>query len=582
MNNTLDVRQFSTQKHKSTKTLKRSSIFCAFATLRFCVEFLIFVIICSPLSADRIESLLTIGDHAQAELELRELIQQNPDDKALKRLEVRALAKQKDITKLLRAYNMYEDKNDKELLEEVAWAIIHKAGESSSPIIRQEACIASFMSNDAKGIPNCLEAMRDRSEQLRLVATELAARSRDRLLEEQAHNAIEHDSSRRVRLMSIACVGAMRYQEAKPTLIHILEAQPGDSDEKMAAIGALANISNSIDENQILALVKSDRAFMRILACELVLSRYDTKLAPLLIPLMNDTVYDVRMAAIQCLGTLGTAVHPDVLHALSLHPDIKTKILAHWFSLRAGNAHSFDALQNYLLHSDRSIRLFAASALSHSPKQHLEHYNDPLVTLNLSLGCIWNRQHVQKAVQAVLEALVDKTRLSSQSAGIFSFIGPTTHTHVGGYARLPESEDLRVRLELYSMLACCSTVSLKEPMQRFLQDHTWGITAQSASLMMQENLLYLDELEPLLEDPRHEVALQAAFLLAMYAQDEKALHVLEQSFDTAPRNMKEFILFAISTIGSKSALPFLCRVLSEPSESLRVSAARGILICLYR
>lgn len=46
--------------------------------------------------------------------------------------------------------------------------------------------------------------------------------------------------------------------------------------------------------------------------------------------------------------------------------------------------------------------------------------------------------------------------------------------------------------------------------------------------------------------------------------------------------MKEYILFAIGRVGNKSSLPFLVQVLKEPFETLRVSAARAILLTLYK
>ena len=99
---------------------------------------------------------------------------------------------------------------------------------------------------------------------------------------------------------------------------------------------------------------------------------------------------------------------------------------------------------------------------------------------------------------------------------------------------------------------------------------------------MQEGLIYFEELKRLVNDDCPEIALQAAFLLAFYAQDDDALKVLTSAFANSPRHMKEYILYAVATIGTKSALPFLVQVLNEPSESLRVMAARGILICLYK
>lgn len=553
--------------------------------------FLLFISTSLSASTSRIEALLTIGDAQQALLELEPLLASDPDNRSLQRLEVLSLARKKEITPLLKAYKRYHDLTkddfDKKLLEEVAWAIILKASQSSSTYIRQEAYLAAFMTNDATGIPTCLKALNDPSEQMRLLATALTARAHDEVLQLQTHHAITHDSSSRVRLESISSVGATRYEGAKETLLGILEAKNIDTDEKAAAIAALSNITKEIDATLIANLIKSDRASLRMLACELVLSHYDDKHVSSLFPLMHDTVFDVRLAAIQCIGVVGGKPTNDDMKRLLSHKDIKTQILANWLSLVVGynEMQAVRAMRKFLVLEDRSLRLFTAGAIAHTG-QHIKHFSDsftddPLVRMNLAIGFIWQRMDVARASGHLLAALKDRARLSWNSVGIISYVGPSTASHAGGLARLPESEDLLCRLELYSILATCNTLSIHEPLKAFLKDRTWGISGQSACLMMQEGLICFDELRQLLQSSP-EIALQAAFILAYYAQDDDALKVLIHAFSSSPRQMKEYILYAIATIGTKSALPFFVQVLNEPFESLRVSAARGILICLYK
>lgn len=560
------------------------------------IFFLLFLVWLSPLSADqsRIEALLTIGDAHLAMSELEPLLAEDPDNRTLQRLEILSLAKRGDITALLKAYSRYHDLKkesfDKTLLEEVAWAIILKASNSHSPIIRQEAYIASFMTNDAKGMPICLKALHDPSEQMRLLATNLAARSHDEVLQLQAHQAIEHDSSSRVRLESISSVGASRYEGAKNTLITILEANNSSAEEKMASIAALVNITKEVDAPLIKSLTQSDRAALRLLACQLVFHQFDPKHAQYLFTLMLDNVFDVRLAAIECVAAVGIKPSDELLQKLLAHPDIKTKILANWLSLIVGynNEAAIENLRSFLQLPDRNMRLFTAGAIAHTGKHIaqfsncLMQHDDILVRMNLAIACIWQRQDTTRACGYLLASLKERCRLSWHNVGTISYVGPSTTTHTGGFARLPESEDLLCRLELYSMIATCENMSIHEPLRAFLKDRTWGISGQSACLMMQEGLICFDELRLLLNDPSPEISLQAAFILAFYAQDDEALKVLVNAFNTSPRQMKEYILYAVATIGTKSAIPFLVQVLNEPFESLRVSAARGILICLYK
>ncbi len=539
-------------------------------------------------SSRRIEQLLAIGDHQQATYELQPLLAKDPDNIALQRLEVISLARSNDIQSLLKAYTRYRDHTkgscDKELLEDVAWAIIKKAYQSSTPIIRSEAIIGAFLSNDAKGIPICLQSICDPSEEMRLLALALAARTHDAALSESAHSAIKHDSSSKVRLEAISCVGSMRYLEAQETLLEILESQASDAHEKMAAVSALSNITKDLDKTLIEQLVASDRAIMRQLACELMLKGFDKNSK--LPSLMLDPVFDVRKAAIQCGAILGVYPSTDGIEALLAHNDIKTQILANWLALRM-NYKQDKAIANikrFLELPDRQMRLFASGVASHSGS-HIKHFfdftDDHLVRLNIAIGAMWNRFDVDRASTHLLTALNQSERLSWHHVGMISYIGPSPLSHNSNYIRLPESEDLLCRLELYSMLLATDATSIKEPLKAFLQERTWGISAKSACLMMQENLLCFEELRTLLTDKNQEVALQAAFILSMYAQDEEALKVLETAFSTTSRQMKEYILFAIGSIGSKKSLPFLVQVLNEPFETLRVQAARAILICLY-
>ncbi|MCE5294037.1 MAG: HEAT repeat domain-containing protein [Chlamydiales bacterium] len=553
-------------------------------------KILFFLLIPTLMHAGRIESLLAIGDAHGALLELEPMLAADPDNRLLQRQEIQCLAKQGNITALLKAYKCFNNSSDKALLEDVAWAIINQASHSNSNFIRQEAYIAAFMSNDARGIPLCQKALTDQSEQMRLLATSMAARAHDEVLKTTCHKALEHDPSKRVRLQSINTVGAMRYEPAQATLLKILESKDSDAVEKMAAIEALTHIAQQVDTSHIESLVKSDRAILRLLACELVLNQFDSQHAKHILPLINDSVFDVRLAAIECISALGQKPTDDQMELLLAHKDIKTKILANYLSLVVSYKEK-EAVANFttfMQHQDQMIRLFATGAICHSGR-HIHQFvdsfakfDDPLVRLNLAIGCIWQRIDVQRAASFILHALKDSGRLSWQNVGTISFVAPSTAFHSSQYARLPESEDLALRLELYSMLACCPNVSIYEPLKAFLKERTWGISGQSINLMMQEGLIYFKELSELVHDDCPEIALQAAFILAFYAQDDDALKVLTKAFGDSPRQMKEYILYAVATIGTKSALPFLVQVLNEPSESLRVMAARGILICLYK
>ncbi len=540
---------------------------------------LLFCIVSSSLFGGRIDSLLFLGDTEGALTELKPLLEEDPADTHLQSLEILCYAKQKNIRALLNTFSKYQDKNDPKLLEEIAWAIVYKASESCSPIIRQEAFLTSFMASDARGIPLALEALNDPSFEVRCFAMRLAATCRDEVLIKKLLHILESEKAHRLRMEACIALGRMRATDAKKPLLALLESQNADTEEKMAASFALSLITKESDAHLIEQLAASEERGLKLFASELVLNKSNVEMCHLLYPLINDSSFDVRMAALECTHCLGKKPPREAIQKLLSHPDIKTRILANWHFL--DEKPSIEEFQRFLLLEDQSLRLFAAGAISHSRCSFPFQSEDPLVSLNLAIGKIWQRKDVEQAAKAVLEVLNDPIRLSKQRIGQITFIGQSIQSHVAGISRVPETEDLLVRLELYSMLATCG-VDCKEPLRKFLKERTWGITTESAHLLLQENHLFTDELRKLLSDSSQEIALQAAFILASCAQDQEALSVLKTAYPKASRQMKEYILFAMASIGAKSELSFFVNVLNEPFETLRIVAARGILLSLNK
>ncbi|MBS0654389.1 MAG: bacterial transcriptional activator domain-containing protein, partial [Verrucomicrobia bacterium] len=114
----------------------------------------------SPLSiTKRVQAHLTIGDPQSAKAEVELLLQSDPDNLELLRLQIHCLAALQDTAPLLRSWRQYcqikKGEYDRPLMEEVSWSIIRKASCSTSPVIRFEGMLSAFFSNDAKGIPIC-------------------------------------------------------------------------------------------------------------------------------------------------------------------------------------------------------------------------------------------------------------------------------------------------------------------------------------------------------------------------------------------------------------------------------------------
>jgi HEAT repeat protein len=130
------------------------------------------------------------------------------------------------------------------------------------------------------------------------------------------------------------------------------------------------------------------------------------------------------------------------------------------------------------------------------------------------------------------------------------------------------------------MQASQSDIDLVKHLRSQLTARSWGVTLEASAFVMQEHTERFECLLELLDDKNPEVSLQAAFILAHFTQNEKASDVLEKQYPKVSRELKEYILFAIGQIGAKRSLQFLTSVLDEPFESLRISAARSILLCI--
>ncbi|GAI95770.1 unnamed protein product [marine sediment metagenome] len=130
------------------------------------------------------------------------------------------------------------------------------------------------------------------------------------------------------------------------------------------------------------------------------------------------------------------------------------------------------------------------------------------------------------------------------------------------------------------MVATCNKIDLSSFIRPLLQERSWGISLEASTFAIQENADSFESIKKYLEDKNPEVSLQAAFILAHYTQDEEALLVFEKRFKEVSRPLKEQILVGIGQIGAKQSIPFLVELLDEPFESIRISAARALLLCL--
>lgn len=544
---------------------------------------------------------LILSDPRAALSEIEAALNNSSDKKTLLRTKILCLAALQNESALLRSYNEYlkeypEEEHDAELLEAVCWAILRKGAEENNPLIRLEAGIGAFYSQDAKSVPLLTNLSFDPNIGIRTFSFFVFSEMHDEIFEKRALEAAGDDLSPFVRKAAINALGNMRSKKAIPFLKAILENSKSSAEEKLSAMQALSNIILSITPEELLSLTKSPHPYLRALACELALKLGVKDSVDPLFPLILDSSFEVKTLAIQVIGVLGKAkvLQNDNYHneliALSQKSSPEVALYANWLLFLLGDVEAEKRFVTYLTHENRKIRLLAASLTAHTGKlgldissKWLEVTEDPLVAINLSLHLIRQRHDVDRAQNALKNNLLQtKERIDWRQDGICTFIAPNQETHLAVIPRYPEAKDLACRLDLYGILATCSTAGLEAMLSSFFEERSWGISGMAACLLLQEgDESAMESVKKLLQAESLEIRLQAAFILAIGAQDPDALSILQESYPTVGRELKEQILVAMGSIGAKSTISFLRSCLLEQSTILRLRASGALLRCLY-
>ncbi len=556
----------------------------------------------------RIQAHLVIKDAQSALSEVDEYLSHYPSGKErilFLKLKIQCASTVGNETALLASYKELrtlssEEAQNPAVLEHIAWGVIRKAESSDSPLIRLEGAFAAFISNDAKGIMQVQKALDDQNVKVRQASLEFSASLRDEIIQKTTFEKALHDPSKEVKIAAIACLGKMRKNAVKEELKHIIEDKNTSAEEKYVAIDALTNILQNIDPPSFKTLVESNRSFLKILACKLGMTAQQKDLLPYIIPLLHDSNTQVKVYALQAVGTLMSSQEfqqSDAYReakALLSHTEWRQQITTLWLLSLLGtkddakNAHQ--ELVEWTRHNNPEARVFAAAALIHTGSNGassmvyaLKKSLDPYVKMTLAIGLIYQQHEVPFAAHYLEETMnFTKERIGWEQEGIFSWIGQSQIPHSAQKPRLPETHDFLTRLELYSVIATCDPTHLREKLELFFKERSWGISGSAASLLIQEGDPGIsDVLRSLLHDPSCEIALQAAYILALYTQDPEALPLFEKKWKEATREQKELILYAIGSIGSPTSIPFLASILDEPFQTLRIRAASSILQCVY-
>lgn len=548
---------------------------------------------------------LEIRDTQSAIKEAERGLEQYPHEKSIWMAYIKALAKAEDDKKMLQAWETYqhlfpEERLSDQLLESIAWGVLENGSKADSPAIRIIALVAAFLSQDAKGLPIIQKAFYDPNSYIRKLTLQLAGNLRDEVIRKEVYKIFQQEKDWHIHQEAIKAVGAMKIQEARPLLVSIIASDTSSAEEKAAAIQSLVLLLDSMDREEIRKIAANDRAGLRLLACEVVAHFDQVSNLDLILPLVSDNHADVRAAALGTLGYLRGCDPPgtkqyDRQNIANLavsklkDPEAEVAIMAAWLLTLNDPLRGQKALEPWLADAVRDNRILASAALAASgrygfPLTVTAFYKtqDPYVKMNLAMGMIGQRIETEAACDSLYEGLAKlKEKWDWEDRHHFNFLSASKNKHDEDIPQYPEELDQMARLEVLNMLAILKYPKAQIAIKKFLQEKNWGITGLASALLLTEgDETALDIVQALLDDPDFKVRVQAALTLALWGRGENAIETLQNAYPQADRDMKDKILEGLLKVGSANSIPFLVERLKEPSQSTRLIAAAGLLICL--
>lgn len=555
----------------------------------------------SPEQIDkRVNAHLVIADFSSACEEAFVGVCQYPDSTLMWLAYIRALARAGDEKAMMLNWKTFiekfpEERENHEILESLAWAVIDKGATSSSPVIRVSSMLGAFFSQDAKGVKILQRGLCDDNSFLRGAAVKLSSHLMDASLQDELLKLLQTEKVWRVRLEVIQAIGVLQIVEAKRELKKIIASDHCHADEKTVAIESLVSLTEGIDKQQMTQLVASNRAGMRILACELISFFDQIEDIDLLFPLIDDPHSDVRAKIFQTLGRLRVATMKEnsvieIAEKACGDPDSTVAVTAAWVLTINRPEKGMLAFKRLLNHPIRDTRYLAAAALAATGKYGLtltkDAFNqsqDPYVKMNLAIGLIGQRVETKPACDCLFLGLAQhKERWAWDETNNFRVLAPSKAKHDDAIPNYPEALNQLTRLEILQMLAIVKYPYAQQAVKKFLQESNWGISGIASALLLTEgDDDAVDLVRTLLKDNDPKVRTQAALILALWGKGEDVVQLLQENYAIADREMKGKILEGIGRVGSRSSLIFLAERLQEPYQTLRIISAAALLECLY-
>lgn len=546
---------------------------------------------------------LLVDDSRSAIREAQQFLSTYPESKTLRLALMKALCQAGDEIEALETWNrlIVEDESlvhDRTALETLAWGVLNKGEGSNQLIIKVNSLLGASMTRDARAIPLILEALRGTNSMVRSIAVSLAAAYGDLPIQQEIARLLYEEKVWSVRLELIKAAGQLRMKETKERLIEIIGHPRTLAEEKMAAIISLVNMYESVEDKELASLVRSNRAGLRELACQIISHLNLNDKIEMLLPLLRDPNSSVRISALNTLALLGIEKIEEkplmqniqVRRLLNDHvPEVS--ITAAWLALLRDDGKGKELLEKMTLRGEEKYARLAAGAIAISGKKGValakkivKKSTNPYVQVTLALGLIGQRENIDQACKILDQHLgmSEKWMWDTAFNPLFRSLAPSRVPHSPQTPNYPKVVDQLTRIELLQVLCVMGYPQAQEAVKGFLETNSWGAVGAAAATLLQEgDDEALDTVRALLKDPQDKVRIQAALILALLGGDKGAVQVLKEAYPLANREIKLQILEALAKIGDPGTIEFLLERLNEPFQVLRVVAATAIIQCLY-
>lgn len=542
----------------------------------------------------RVNAFLTIKDYPSAMQQAKEGLTAFPKSSLLQQAWIRALAKAGDDREALLAWINYHQSFEKEIqnrtLEDIAWSVLNKSKDSPSLLLRFYSMVAALLTQDIQAVDLLYSQMTNSNSVMRMIAVNLAAYLGDEPLRKKIEQLVKEEKNTDVRLAAIKSAGKLRIHSLKQTLQKIVADEKSRFEEKAASIEALVTMMDAIEKDELLKLIKSDRAGLRLLACEIITSEIGDESidADMVKPLLSDSNPLVRAAACEFYGLKIVPYDQNIIDRLIRDPDPCVSIMATWCLYQQDPERAEKLMEPWINHQCANIRLKAACTLAHAGsnavtqmKSILKNHQDVFVKANIAIGLIGMRESIEESCLCLYELLLDKRLLMMDESQRFTAVSLSSLRHSELIPSYPEAIDQMTRLKLLNILAILHSPFAKEGITTFLEQRNWGVTGMASATLLEEGDAESAELvRSCLNSESPQVRIQAALVLASWLKDKGALLVLQNAYTEVDRETKIKILEAIGNIGDADAIPFLIERLQESFQAERIVSAFAIIRCL--